>query len=425
MEFLKKNISFCVVFGMLLLSDSSFGETLTPPTRINHRTCTEHIGLLVNGVSNSGIGVSEARKVILEARKFDPAKTSYKVDKVTAAWSNQYNPMARGGADANWVDGLPGPSHPLNSVFFKNGEYNTSKFLSAAEIKANVEKLTKAELDSLPSIRKYDLMVGDFNMKATKEQIKEFGTERKPSPEGWEGFCYPMRFIGSACPVPTKNVVRKIPGTSKSVTLKPYDIATLGAVNWNGTELYARMGDVGRGSRDRDPPNFGAFFVMLQTHRIMKETHPKAPYASIFDVEPNAEIWNESLQNWEASFTAASRITDAEKISWNAPAKTVEWVDASIDVELSAEAGITNSLTRNTVANGGGMNSEHYEGRIFLDNKGQVVGGAWLEDQNRSFPDLVGFANGRGIGARYVRHDQVVKLFRDSTKETDRVIPGE
>ena len=421
---LSKNLYLFTVLGVLAFSQASNAEPKVPPAEINHNDCAEHLGYLTTGVYNSGVGIRNARKVVAEAKAFDPANTGYKVDKDTAAWPNQYNPMTDGGADANWVDRKYGPSHDLNDKFFKGGEYKTSKMLSATQIKKNVEAMTQEELDSLPSIRKYDLMMGNFHMPATVEQITDFGLERKPAPEGWEGFCYPMRFIGASCPVPTKAVVRAIPGTTKKVSFGAYDVATISAAHWNGTELYARMGSVNRATRDREPPDAGAYHVMLQTYKIMKQRHNDVPFSAVHDVEPNAQLWNEALQNWESTYTAVKEITRAQRSAWKAPRNAKKWVDVKSKIELTEEAGISNTPARMDTVNGEGLNHIEYEYRLYLDDSDNIMGGAWLSDSGRSFPDLVGFANGRGTGTYELDHDTVFELLKDSTEETTKVIPG-
>jgi len=397
---------------------------IRPASAINHDDCAEHLIYLVQGVRDSGLRARETNKLIREAKKFNPEVNGYTVNERTAAWSNFYNPMTDGGADANWIDGLHGPSHPLNDVFFRNGEYNTRRFKSAADIKRGIEALSQEELNSLPSIRKYDIAMGDFSMSATKEQIKYFGTERRPSPERWEGFCYPMRLIGATCPVPSQSVSREIPGTNKTVDFSPYDVATIAAAHWNGTSLYARMGSVNRATRDREPPNAGAYHIMLQAYKAMKEKYAEKPFAAVFDVEPNAEIWNEALQNWSSEYGEVLELTAAQIRTWRAPTGAQKYVDVRTNAQLTHETTATDNLTRSTVANGRGMNSVDYEYRLYLDNNDQIVGGAWLHDSGRSYPDLVGFANGYGTGTDNLDHDTVVQLLRDSTEETDHIIPG-
>lgn len=410
---------------LFLGSASTFAEEATPPERVNHRNCAEHLQFLVTGVRNSGLSYSKSLEIVHQrASKFDPENTGYKVDENTAAFLNNYNPLTRGGADANWVSHDYGPSHYLNDKFFKDGEYKTSKLLSPAEIKANVEAMTPEELNSLPAIRKYDLMNGDFSMSATKYEIRVRGSERNPKPQGWEGFCNSMRFTGATCAEPTKVVTRKIPRTNLEIEFEPYDIKTILAAHYDLVSLYARMGDINRGARDSDPPNAGAFHIMLQSYKIIKEEHSELPFTAVFDVEPNAELWNEALQNWASDYTLATKLTQAQRRDWDAPTGATKFVDVNTSVDLTAEAGVVNSASRQRTVNGEGLNTESYSYRLYLDRSGTIVGGDWLKDTGRSFPDLVGFLNGAGRGTPYTDQNTVLGLLADSTTETEKINPG-
>lgn len=425
---LKKNplnrVKMLAVTCLFATTGVAFAQE-APPERINHRNMSSHVGFLVNGVANSGLGRTKASKLVrTDASKFSASNDGYQVDANTAAWQNNYNPLTDGGADANWVDDLYGPHHPLNDKFFRDGEYNSRKFLAPSTIKRNVSQMTQEELDSLPSIRKYDLTVGDFSMSATKYEMRVRGLERKPEVQGWEGFCYPMRAIGAMCPEPTKVISKKIPGTRKSVNWQPYDVKTVMAVNWDLSEKYARMGDINRGDRDSDPANAGAFHVMLQSYKIMKEKHSELPFAAIFDVEPDAELWNEALQNWSSDYTSVKTLTAAQKRNWNTPSSATKFVDVVTSVDLTEEAGVVNEASRQNTVDGYGLNTMEYEYRLYLSSRNKIVGGDWLEDSGRSFPDLVGFSNGAGQGSPAVDHDEVVELIQDSTVEHDKIIPG-
>lgn len=396
----------------------------TPPANINHRNCAKHLNFLVTGVSNSGLGRTKARAIVARASQFDSRNDGFQVDVNNAAWLNNYNPLTRGGADANWVDSKFGPNHPLNAYFFEDGVYDTSRMLPPHIIKQNVANMTQAELDSLPTIRKYDISNGDFSMSATMYEIRYRGLERQPKVDGWEGFCFPMRAIGAMCPEPTKVVSRTIPGTNQVINWQPYDVKTIMAVNWDLSSRYARMGDINRGARDNDPANAGAFHIMLQSYKLMKEEHGELPFTAIFDVEPNAQLWNEALQNWSSDYQTARTLTAAQKRDWDAPARAKKFVDVRTAVELTEEAGVVNVASRQRTVDGEGLNRLSYSYRLYLDTTGKIIGGDWLLDSGRSYPDLIGFPNGSGQGSPAVDHDYVVQLLRDSTTETDRIIPG-
>ena len=344
-------------------------------------------------------------------------------------------PLDHGGFDWPWQTEYKAKDDPSNKYFFSRGVYKTKNLLSASEIRDNVfNEMSQAELDKLSPIRKYALIQGDYEMNALAQEIFVRGPERNgPKIEFWEGSCYAMRTTACLLPEPNKVTKRTISyrGKKRTINLYPNDVKALAALTYKNSELYVRAGDINRGSRDTDPVNAAVYHMFKRVFKIMKTRYKNLPYAAIFDVEPNGQLWNEGFQTFEDSFSKVISVDRRAKRDLGAPRGTKYYVDVTDRIGLVHETDIreTNRATRSETAAGEGLNYESYTYRLFLDGKKRIIDGHWMgSETGRQYPDFIGWPNGIGLpdqgGNPYVDFHAVMDILEDSTTEKSKKIPG-
>ncbi len=405
---------------------------------VNSNNCAEQLGFLFQSIKNAGIDDSEAQGILSNAKKFDPSIDRYSVTEETAAYKNNYMPLMYGGFDWPYRTGFKMDTSPSNHYFFSEGQYETAKVLDAATIKHNVfNEMSAQEINDLSPIRKYALLTGDFEMNSLKAEMLARGPERQGfGPiEGWEGSCYAMRTTGCLLPEPNTVIQRTIvdeQGNEVVIDFYPNDLKALAALLYKNSELYVRAGEINyTHDMDLNPVNPAVYHIFKRVYKTIKEEHPTKPYAAIFDVEPNQQIWNEGFQNFADELGEPKILTEEDFAAGNIPEGAVSYVDVRDRIELTHEARIdgTDKATRQEVVNGYGLNDEGYNYRLFLDENDYIIDGHWQDNfTSRPYPDFIGWPNGKGnpagAGNAYVDVQTVLRLIQDSTTEKDKIIPG-
>ena len=406
--------------------------------RANSNNCASQLSFLFQSIKNAGIEDGEAQSILNNAKKLDTAITEYQVTPETAAYKNNYMPLMYGGFDWPYRTSYIMDNTPVNRFFFQDGEYNSQKLLDAATIKENVfNEMTAEEINDLSPIRKYALLTGDFEMNSLVAEMRARGPERQGfGPiQGWEGSCYAMRTTGCLLPEPNtiiKKVITDGNGNEVEIEFYPNDLKALAALLYKNSELYTRAGEINyTHDVDIDPVNPAVYHMFKRVYRQIKMEHPTKPYAAIFDVEPNQQIWNEGFQNFWDDLGEPKLIGEEGVDSGVVPEGAVSYIDVRDRIELTHEARIsdTDKSTRDEVVNGYGLNDEGYRYRLFLDNEGMIIDGHWLDNgKSRVYPDFIGWPNGRGnpagAGNSYVDVTTVLRLIQESTTEKDKIIPG-
>lgn len=405
---------------------------------VNSNNCTEQLGFLFQSIKNAGIEENDAQEIITTAKQFDPDIDRYQVTEQTASYKNNYMPLMYGGFDWPYRTGFIMDNTPVNHFFFKEGKYESAEILDAATIKHNVfHEMSAEEINNLSPIRKYALLTGDFEMNSLKAEMKARGPEREGfGPiQGWEGSCYAMRTTGCLLPEPNTVIQRTIvdeQGNEVVIEFYPNDLKALAALLYKNSELYVRAGEINyTHNMDLDPVNPAVYHIFKRVYKTIKEEHPTRPYAAIFDVEPNQQIWNEGFQNFKDEISEVKLLTDDELASGNIPEGAVSYVDVRDQIQLTHEAQIsgTDKATRQEVVNGQGLNREGYNYRLYLDENNSIIDGHWQDNYtSRPYPDFIGWPNGKGnpagAGNSYVDVQTVLRLIQDSTTEEDKIIPG-
>jgi|GEM_PF-5391821 len=427
-----------VIFGTLLMGAS---EAQAAREKFNKNNCVDHMEYLVLSLRNAGLKAPESKAVLGEAKVYDESITSFKVDATNAAYKNNYMPLTEGGFDWAWKTGESAKTASANKYFFQGGEYKTAKLLKAADIKKNVfDVMTDAELNELSAVRKYAIAHGDYGMKALEAEMTVRGPERArvgmPAKiEGWEGSCYAMRTTGCLLPEPNKAFIVTIKDGAKQrkIEFYPNDIKALAALVYKNSEKYVRAGDINYSDRvDSDPVNAAVYHMFKRVFRVMKTKYKSKPYAAIFDVDPGTQLWNEGFQNFTDTVSPIQKLSAAQAKDWGTPRGATQFVEVSDSLRLTHEASIsaTNRATRDEVVAEIGLNTESYSYRLYLDDQKNIVDGHWLGKPSateRTFPDFIGWPNGKGDpaggGNPHVDFDKVMDLLEQSTTETARTIP--
>lgn len=325
----------------------------------------------------------------------DPTQgpTSFRLSDRRAPWAGNYFPMKEGGIAQRW----------------QVGEY-PKKTLSQQEVK----RLSAEELKTLSPIEKYDLLVGDYDFKATNFELLNRGPLRNPPAEVWEGFCNGVRCAGFLLPEP-HFPVRLSNADGLVIEFQPTDLKALAGASYFYVEKYAGLGAPSRNAAVAESQPNPAIFDMALRYNL--GTRNKA---FVVDSNLTSEIWNETVVGYERELGPEIRIRDKEKRAFpEAVAKRV--VTLRLETLGEIDAPNSNTPTRAAVASGAHLQEIRATYSLYLNAEGLAVGGVWHKENKERGIDFAWFAAGKGADGDYGQNSFLdFKTLRNLFKESAR-----
>jgi hypothetical protein len=312
-------------------------------------------------------------------------------------WSESYWPSNLGGIAYRW-------NHP-----------NPQPFKYTLHTKAEVMRMSEAELSQLSPAELYDISQSDYDYSLTKILTKgRFPFYRALFSEKdlwWEGICHGWSLAASNYPEPNKTVV-----TNKEGVRVPFgasDVKGLLSMHdaFNSRGLYVRVGDrcgvLGKvegeafeedgvvpfpSTRDANRSeckdvNAGSFHIVL-TNMIGINSQ-----GFVADVDRFNDVWNQPIIGYTTQVVGEAALTPSDMsngVSRKLHVKTDMTYGDELEFrtpELEAE-GEARFVSKDPVTGTDNMVTavRHYEYVLELDSVGRVIGGEWISE---SRPDML------------------------------------
>lgn len=318
----------------------------------------------------------------------------FRLSEKHAPWAGNYFPMQSGGIASRW---------------------RTNEYPSEVLDKSAVAGMTDKQLRNLSPVEKYDIMMGFYDFRTTKHELKMRGPQREVKPEFWEGFCNGVRCAG----IMTKEPYFPVSFTNKdgiTVMFSPADLKALAGASYFYVEKYGQLGgpSVEKG-RAQNQPNAAVFDLALRYHLAQKKK------GFVIDSHLGSEIWNETVVGYNRTFGQVEGLDDSEKSLYPKAHKKV-YIELQLDT--LGEVGIkdSNSQTKARVADGSMLTTLETAYTLYLDKSGNAVDGVWHNTGGDRGVDFAWFVSGNGADHEYadrggnpnLRFNKIRKLFKQS-----------
>lgn len=318
---------------------------------------------------------------------------SFRLSDRRAPWAGNYFPMKEGGIANRW----------------QVGEF-PKKTLS----KRQVKRLSEQDLKSLSPIEKYDLLVGDYDFKATNFELSNRGPLRNPPAEEWEGFCNGVRCAGFLLPEP-HFPVQVTNADGLRIEFQPTDLKALAGASYFYVEKYAGLGAPSRNAAvGENQPNPAIFDMALRYNLGVRRK------AFVVDSNLTSEIWNETVVGYERELGPEIAIRAKEKRAYP-DAVTKRVVNLRLETLGEIDASASNKPTRGSVASGEHLQEIRATYSLYLDSDGRAVGGVWHKTSEDRGIDFAWFAAGKGADGdhgwnSFLDFKTIRHLFKESAR---------
>ena len=327
--------------------------------------------------------------------------TQFRLNEKHAPWAGNYFPMQDGGIASRWrTNEYPGEVYDKDAVL----------------------TLSERELSNLSPVEKYDILMGYYDFRTTKHELKNRGPERKLKPEYWEGFCNGVRCAG----IMTKEPQFPVSLTNKdgiTVQFSPADLKALAGASYFYVEKYGQIGGpTAEKGRAQNQPNPAVFDLVLRYHLA----HNKKGF--VIDSHLGSEIWNETVVGYNRSLSALEKITAEEKAKYPHAEKKLLVV---LQLETLGEVGIndSNGLTKSKVADGSLLTTLDTSYTLYLNKDGEAIDGQWHNSKGDRGVDFAWFVSGKGADHEYadrggnpnLRFKEINKLFKRSVMTCENI----
>lgn len=303
-------------------------------------------------------------------------------------WSETFWPSNKGGIAYRWNSPNPMP------------------FKYKLKTKAELMRMSEAELSELSPAELYDIAQGDYSYKLTKAVLASY----KKEDLWWEGICHGWALAASNYPEPAKVVVTNKDGIQ--VPFGSSDVKGLLAMHdaFNSAGKYARVG--GRcavygkvegeafpedgmmpvpSKEDASVPdcedvNAGTFHIVLTNMIGLYST------GIIADVDRFNDVWNQPVTSYESEVVQeiSASISEIRKgIDRKIHVKTKMVYGDELEFYTAEEAskGTLGFVSKDPVTGTSAQTfgDKHYEYILELDNAGKIIGGEWISESRPDF----------------------------------------
>lgn len=320
--------------------------------------------------------------------------TQFRLNEKNAPWAGNYFPMQSGGIASRW---------------------RTNEYPAEVLDKATVEAMTEKQLRNLSPVEKYDIMMGYYDFRTTKHELKMRGPQREVKPEYWEGFCNGVRCAG----IMTKEPYFPVTLTNKdgiTVMFSPADLKALAGASYFYVEKYGQIGGPsGEKGHAQNQPNAAIFDLALRYHLALKKK------GFVIDSHLGSEIWNETVVGYNRNLGDVQELDETERTQYPKAHKKV-YVDVQLDT--LGEVGIkdSNSQTKARVADGSMLGTLETAYTLYLDKSGNAIDGKWHNAGGDRGVDFAWFVSGKGADHEYadrggnpnLRFNKIRTLFKQS-----------
>jgi hypothetical protein len=318
----------------------------------------------------------------------------FRLSEKNAPWAGNYFPMESGGIASRW---------------------RTNEYPSEVLDKSAIEGMTEKQLRNLSPVEKYDIMMGFYDFRTTKHELKMRGPQRELKPEFWEGFCNGVRCAG----IMTKEPQFPVSFTNKdgiTVMFSPADLKALAGASYFYVEKYGQIGGPSpEKMHAQNQPNAAVFDLALRYHLAQKKK------GFVIDSHLGSEIWNETVVGYTRNFDDVEGLDDSEKALYP---KAHKKVYVNVVLETLGEVGIkdSNGLTKSRVADGSMLTTLETAYTLYLNKSGEAIDGKWHNAEGDRGVDFAWFVSGKGADHQYadrggnpnLRFNKIRKLFKQS-----------
>jgi hypothetical protein len=318
----------------------------------------------------------------------------FRLSEKHAPWAGNYFPMESGGIASRW---------------------RTNEYPSEVLDKSAIEGMTEKQLRNLSPVEKYDIMMGFYDFRTTKHELKMRGPQRELKPEFWEGFCNGVRCAG----IMTKEPQFPVSLTNKdgiTVMFSPADLKALAGASYFYVEKYGQIGGPSpEKMHAQNQPNAAVFDLALRYHLAQKKK------GFVIDSHLGSEIWNETVVGYTRNFGDVEGLDDSEKALYP---KAHKKVYVNVVLETLGEVGIkdSNGLTKSRVADGSMLTTLETAYTLYLNKSGEAIDGKWHNAEGDRGVDFAWFVSGKGADHQYadrggnpnLRFNKIRKLFKQS-----------
>lgn len=304
-------------------------------------------------------------------------------------WSESFWPSRKGGIAFRW-------NHP-----------NPQPFTYKLHTKAEIAKMSEAELGQLSPAELYDIAMGDYNYTLTNKALKLY----TPKDLWWEGICHGWALAASNYAEPDKTVVTNKDGIK--VPFGSSDVKALLSMHdaYNAKGLYVRVGErckvngkvkgeeseadgnIGVPSkRDAEKDecadvNAGSFHIVLAS-MIGINSH-----GFVADVDRFNDVWNQPVTSYESEVVGEAALTPQDLRNGvdkklHIKTKMVYGEELMFYNPEDAAEGALNFVSKEPVTGtpAQAFRFKNYEYVIELNRTGQIIGGEWISETR---PDML------------------------------------
>lgn len=305
-----------------------------------------------------------------------------------------------GWSESYWPSNLGGIAYRWNSP-------NPEPFKFKLKSKAEVLKMSEAELSELSPAELYDIAMGDYSYSLTKKVLSKYS----PKDLWWEGICHGWAQAASNYAEPDKTVITNKDGVK--VPFGASDVKGLISMHdaFNSKGMYVRVGDrcsvpgkvAGEeneedgklpvvSKRDAERPecadvNAGAFHIVLSSMIGLND------HGFVADVDRFNDVWNQPVTAYESivlgeeelnandikngvsrKLRVKTKMTYGEELMFYDPEEA-----AKGELGFVSKEPVTGTPAQTT-------KSKDYEYVLELDIAGNIIGGEWISETR---PDML------------------------------------
>jgi hypothetical protein len=287
-------------------------------------------------------------------------------------WSGDYWATARGGIAYHW----------------QNGGYSRSwrDYIYPVKTESELRSMSQGEFDRLSASEKFDLYLGDHNFALTREEFRrtQAAVDSSGQVPGWFGICHgwaPAALLehdpGNVATVdgPYGKKINFYNGDLKAIVSRQYADARVDNYFLGGrcNDEHVERDSSGRvlrsECRDSNPGSL---------HLTLADYIGKQGKGFVADVELGAQVWNQPIVGYSASFSNERYLSQDRNYNYAAPG-TAKLVDVRLSLKYLVESNPTKDRSAPN------LDTMDLAYTLELDSAGYIIGGEWISDARTDF----------------------------------------